>query len=102
MNNFSKAQKNVKNDMLILGIIQVIIVILSLVSDNFTIQNVLFAGALIAGYDSACKGTKTAGTIGIIVGILMILTILLGDIIDCLLGIFVLSHSLKYNKCFKK
>jgi len=102
MNDFSKAQKNLKNDMLFLGIIQVIIIVLSLIGGSFSISNVLFAGALIAGYNSAIDGTKTAGTIGLIVGILMILTILLGDIIDCLLGIFLLSHSLKYNKLLKK
>ena len=59
-----------------------------------------FAVFLFIGYNLAKNGSKSAGTIGIIVGILMMLTIITGDIIDFLLGLFVVIHSYKYNKSF--
>ena len=50
----------------------------------------------------AKKGNKNAGIIGIIIGILMMLTILSADILDFLLGLFVLIHSIKYIEIIDK
>ena len=92
---FEKAQKNLKNDMLLLGILTVIMAVFKF----NTIFNAVYAILLFAGYFQAKKGTKAAGTIGYITGILMLIAIVQGNIIDALLGIFVISHSGKYIDC---
>ncbi|MBQ4263699.1 MAG: hypothetical protein IJB83_05635 [Bacilli bacterium] len=101
MKEFEKAQKNLKNDMLVLFILELIILVFSLINRSFSFFTLIFAVLLIIGYIYANKGEKVAGTIGIIVGILMMLTILTVDVIDFVLGLFVLLHSLKYNKLIK-
>lgn len=53
----------------------------------------LFIGIILAG-----KKSPSAGYLGLFIGIIMALTIIDKDIIDCLLGVFLISHSLKYNK----
>ena len=49
------------------------------------------------------KGTKRAGQIGLVTGCLMILTIIQFDIVDFMLGLFLVIHSNKYlnNMSFK-
>lgn len=98
MAEFEKAQKNLKNDMIVLFILELIIFVFSIVNNAFNFFAIIFALFLLACYIFAKKGTKAAGTIGIVVGILMMLTILTGDIIDFLLGLFVVMHASKYNK----
>lgn len=101
MSKFEKAQKNLKNDMLVLFVLELIIFIFLIINNSFNFFALIFAIMLFVGYLFAKKGQKTAGTIGIIVGILMMTTILGGDFIDFLLGLFVLIHSVKYNKLTK-
>ena len=43
-----------------------------------------------------------AGIAGIIMGCVLIATILIGDIIDCVVGIFLLIEAIKYNKLYKQ
>ena len=100
MTDFEKAQKNLKNDMFILFILELIIHIFSLITDIFNFWTIVLSLVFAMGYIFAIKGKKIAGIIGIVVGILMMLTILFGDIIDFVLGLFVLIHSVKYNKLF--
>ncbi|MCI6931549.1 MAG: hypothetical protein MR765_00190 [Tenericutes bacterium] len=100
MNVFEKAQKNLKNDMIGLFFLELIILVFSIYTGNINIFSIGFAVFLFIGYNLAKNGSKSAGTIGIIVGILMMLTIITGDIIDFLLGLFVIMHSTKYNKSF--
>lgn len=100
MSEFEKAQKNLKNDMIVLFILELIILGFSIYSGNMNIFSIGFAIFLFIGYFLAKNGSKSAGTIGIIVGILMMLTIITGDIIDFLLGLFVVLHSSKYLKNF--
>ena len=101
MSSFEKAQKNLKNDMLILFILELIILVLTILTNAFNFFTIIFAILLFVGYIYAKKGEKVAGTIGIIVGSLMMLTILTFDIVDFLLGLFVVIHSTKYIKLFK-
>ena len=101
MSEFEKAQKNLKNDMLALFVLELIIFIFLIINNSFNFLALIFAIMLFVGYLFAKKGQKTAGIIGIIVGILMMTTILSGDLIDFLLGLFVLIHSVKYNKLTK-
>ena len=108
MTEFQKAQKNLKNDMLVLFILEIIIFAFPLFGSNYNIQNnyqnifsLIFSILLFVGYNFAKKGSKNASTIGIIVGIFMMLTILYLDVIDFMLGLFVLIHSLKYKKELK-
>ena len=91
---FEKSQKNLKNDMLVLGILTILLAVFKI---NI-IFNIVYAILLFAGYFQAKKGKKSAGTIGIIVGILMIVSIVQGDIIDTILGLFVFTHSVRYNE----
>ena len=57
---------------------------------------------LVVCYFLVKKGTKAGGIMSFIVGILMILSILSGDIIDLALGLFLVSHSSKYLDSYKK
>lgn len=101
MTEFEKAQKNLKNDMLVLLILDLIIFFFSLINKvNFF--SLVYAVILFIGYNEAKKGNKNAGIIGIIIGILMMLTILSADILDFLLGLFVLMHSVKYIEIIDK
>ncbi len=101
MTEFEKAQKNLKNDMLVLLILHLIIFFFTLINkaDFFSL---VYAVILFIGYNEAKKGNKNAGIIGIILGILMMLTILSADILDFLLGLFVLIHSVKYIEIIDK
>lgn len=101
MTNFEKAQKNLKNDMIVLFVLELIILGFSIYNGNINFFSIAFAVFLFLGYILSKNGSKSAGTIGIIFGILMMLTIIAGDIIDFLLGLFVVMHSSKYNKSFK-
>ena len=93
--------KNLKNDMLVLFILDLIIFFFSLINKaNFF--SLVYAMILFIGYNEAKKGNKNAGIIGIIIGILMMLTILFADILDFLLGLFVLMHSVKYIEIIDK
>lgn len=84
--------------MMVLFILELVILVFSLINGSFSISTVVFAALLFIGYTYAKKGEKTAGTIGMVVGILMMLTLLSGDLIVFLLGLFVVLHSSKYNK----
>ena len=101
MNNFDKAKKNLKNDMLILFILELLIVSFSLYKGNTNYFSIGFTILLLLGYFLAKNGSKAAGIIGVIVGILMAIAILNGDLVDALLGIFILFHSSKYLKLFE-
>ena len=98
MNN--KIIKNLKNDFLFLFILEILMLVFSLVTKNklLTISIGIYCIALFVGYFSARQMKKSAGVIGIIVGILMMTAIITGDIIDFILGIFLLVHSFKYIK----
>ena len=100
MKGFKKAQKDLKNDMLVLFILELLFFVFSIFSSSIslTFTSVIFAILLFVGYNYAKKGEKKAGTIGMVVGILMMLTIISADILDFLLGLFVVLHSSKYNK----
>lgn len=100
MSDFEKAKKNLKNDMLVLSILELIIIIYSIISGNINYFSFIFAALLFSGFILSKNGSKSAGTVGIVVGIWMMLTLLLGDIIDFLLGLFVVIHSSKYIKLF--
>lgn len=102
MEDVEKIRKNLQSDMIVLFILELIILVFNVV--NFSIVGII-ASAVIAillmtGYQKAKNREESAWVIGVVVGILMMLTILLGDIIDFLLGLFVLTHSLKYKKTF--
>ena len=64
--------------------------------------NIIYLVLLLIGIKFSKDEKKIAGTIGIIVSILMILSILSLNIVDFLLGIFLLIHSIKYQKMFNK
>ena len=99
MDEFKKAQKNLKNDMIFLCILELIICCGFLMIDGeLNIFSIVFSVFLFIGYILSKSGSKLAGIIGIIFGFLMILTILDGDLIDFLLGLFVAKHSINYTK----
>lgn len=97
-----KSQKNLKNDMLFLFVIELILLVFNFFKSGViaAIINLIFAALMYVGYVKAKEGQKVAGIIGMVTGILMMLTILNYDLLDFLLGLLVLIHSLKYNKNF--
>ncbi len=102
MNEFKKSKKNLKNDMLVLFIFEIIILVASIIVKEYNSFTIIFSLLFFIGFLKAKDGKKIAGTIGIITGILMMLTIFTLDLIDVLLGLFVLLHSIKYNKSYIK
>ena len=110
MNNDSlsnnKIVKNLKNDFQVLAILSLIvsigIFILYKEDSNIMIRFGIQIGytlLLFWGYTMAKQEKKSAGILGIIIGILMILTVF-SSIIDALLGLFLLIHSIKYKQLF--
>ena len=88
--------------MLVMGILQVISLVLMLTTGEFKVISLIFglvyAALYFVGFLSAKQGTKMAGTAGIVMGCVLIATILIGDILDCVVGIFLLIAANKYNK----
>lgn len=124
---FEKSQKMLKIDLLIIGIIYVIATIFTIITQISAIKilgdfegigygkNGLIISAVIRGaqmigmtvfvfigYSLAKQGKKSAGVIGMVVGILMILTILSGDILDFVIGIALVINSNDYLKKIKE
>lgn len=99
--DFEKIKKMLASDMKLLCILSAFLTIVSFFI-KFNIFQLIYTIFLFIGWSMANDGKKSAGTIGIIVGILMILTILTGSVIDMLLGIFLLIRSIKYKIFFKK
>lgn len=95
MNEFEKAKKNLKNDMIFLFILGLIGCGYSMYIGELYIFSIILTVFLFIGFILSKNGSRAAGILGIIVGILMIMS---GSIIDILLGIFVTIHSIKYNK----
>ena len=105
MPEFEKSKKTMKIFMLVMGILQVISLVLILTGE-FEVVSLIFGLVYIVlyfvGFLSAKQGTKMAGIAGIIMGCVLIATILIGDIIDCVVGIFLLIEAIKYNKLYKQ
>lgn len=105
MPEFEKSKKTMKIFMLVMGILQVISLVLMLTAE-FEVISLIFGLVYIVlyfvGFLSAKQGTKMAGIAGIIMGCVLIATILIGDIIDCVVGIFLLIAAIKYNKLYKQ
>ena len=97
--DFKKIQKQLINDLLILGILSLISAVYYLIA-KLNFMNIIFTTLLFMGLYNAKKGNQIAGKIGIVSGVLMMLTILNFDIIDFILGFFVLKRSINYNKFF--
>ncbi len=97
--DFKKLQKQLINDFLVLGILSLISAIYYLVTKS-SFFNIIYTILLFVGFYYAKKGNNIAGKIGVITGILLLLTIINLDIIDFILGIFILNRSIKYNKHF--
>ena len=100
----NKMVKNLMNDFLVLAILSLIvsigIFILYKEDSNIMIRFGIQIGytlLLFWGYTIAKQEKKSAGILGIIIGILMILTVF-SSIIDALLGLFLLIHYIKYKK----
>lgn len=103
MSDFEKAQKNLRNDLIVIFVLELLLTILFLIySGDVNIFTIVFVVLSFIGIFLAKAGSRGAGIIGIIFGILMLITILSGDIIDFMLGLFLLIHSIKYNKLSKK
>ena len=105
MPEFEKSKKTMKIFMLVMGILQVLSLALIL-NSKFEIISLIFGVVYVAlyavGFLSAKQGTKMAGIAGIIMGCVLIATILIGDILDCVVGIFLLIEAIKYNKLYKQ
>jgi hypothetical protein len=99
-----KYQKMLKNDFIFLIIIRIIVLALmtfniSIFQNGIESLNLLefFIGLvfLIIGVKTADNGLKIAGIIGIVYGVLMIITL---SLFDLFLGLFLVLHSISYLK----
>lgn len=94
-----------KNSFITLGTIQLIVIILSLIS-NFNIIELIIAGIsfilFFIGFCLADSKKKSAGYIGILIGILLLFSIIIKDYLSALIGVSLIISSIKYIKCFKK
>lgn len=108
MEEFEKVKKYLKQDMITLFVLEILVIVLSLFTNlvqykYYTVGIICclaFAIVLFFGFLYAKNGEKIAGTIGIVVGVLMMLTIINNEGIDFLCGVIVFVHSIKYNKYF--
>mgnify|MGYP003294691762 CR=1 FL=1 len=51
MGDWAKVQKTLKNDMLLLSILELIIVIFAITQNSLNIPTIVFAASLFAGYE---------------------------------------------------
>lgn len=98
MSDFEKIKKTLKNDMTVLFAIQLLGLVYSIFEKKFNYSIVIFALLFLLEYAFVDNGKKIAGIIGIILSIFLIIS---GNIINILLGMFVILHSFKYNKLVK-
>lgn len=103
--SLNNIQKKMVNYFLLLMFISLAIAVYVSIY-QFQVITVLHYGLIVlfhvVGYLNATKKKKIAGYIGVLVSITMILAILEHDIIDMLLGIFMLIHSIIYIIKFDK
>lgn len=90
----SKSQKTLRNDFIVLFILELLLVGMTISEGNFNIFNAIFAVLALLEIYLTSTNSKFSWIVGIIFGIGMISTIIIKDIIDALLGIFVLIHSI--------
>ena len=94
-----KVARQLASDFLVLGVFVVIILILSLLSGSFNFFNIIHLVIIVAGHSAAKELKPSAGVFGIIMGICLIISF---NLIDSLLGIFILIRSIRYNALLKK
>ncbi len=97
----NKNVKNLSNDMLALGIIEIILRFLDLVVyKNIHILGLIGTVLIFVTFYLAKKENKIAGILGIIISISIIIGLIgvIARLIDIVLGIFILIHSIKYLK----
>ena len=92
----SKYQKTLHNDFIMLLILEIIMIIYSLTSQEGVINifNIIYSVLSIIGFVLTLNNSKFSWIIGIVIGIAMMLSIMTFDIIDALLGLFVIIHSI--------
>lgn len=103
----NKIAKTLKLDYIFLFVLSLVLCVLYFFAYDKTISLRLIIQAgysllLFAGIFLAAKKKTAAGTMGLLIGVLMAMSIINKDIIDFLLGIFLVSHSLKYNNIMDK
>lgn len=102
--DYNPLGKTLKNDFIFLLVIYVIIFALMLF-DKLEIVTFLIRVAQVSGLSLglylASRQKLGAGIVGIVFGILLMITILEHDILDAFLGLLLFIHSLKYIKNYK-
>lgn len=88
MTELEIAQRNLKNDMVVLIILDLIFFVLSIFNGNINFYLIVLIAFQIYGYILSKNGSKSAGTFGIANGVLMMICIIRGDLIYFLLGLF--------------
>ena len=93
-----------KRDFLFLIVISLIVLVCYFKNFNSMVNYVRigYIAFLIIGFILANKGSKIAGIIGIIVGILMMSTIIDHDYLDALLGLILTIHSVKFIRNYNR
>lgn len=93
--DISKAQKTLRNDFFLLFAIEVISIVYVLTSKepNLNILTIVYTLLTLLGIFLTTCYPKYSWIVGMIIGLAMILSILDRDIIDAILGLFVVIHS---------
>lgn len=94
-----------KNNFITLGAIQLVVIILSLI-DDFNLMELVIAVVsfvlFFIGFCLADNKKKSAGYMGIIIGVLLLMSIVIKDYLSALIGISLIFNSIKYIKNFNK
>ena len=94
-----------KNSFITLGTIELIIIILGLVT-KFSLVELLIACLLFVlffvGFCFVDEKKKSAGYVGIFIGILLLISVVIKDYLSVLIGLDLIVNSIKYIKSFKK
>ena len=92
----TKAQKTLHNDFLLLFFLELIILAYTLTAGdkNINIFNVVYLVLTIIGFGLTFSNSKNSWIVGIIIGLSMMLSIISFDIIDAVLGLFIVIHSI--------
>ncbi len=101
MKNFKKVKNLLKQDLIVIFILELLVIGYQMYDNDIKILNIVLAFTVLFGYFCAKEESKVSGIIGIAIGSAMILISFLsiGSLLDLILGLILIIHSVNYNNC---
>lgn len=101
MKNFKKVKNLLKQDLIVIFILELLVIGYQMYDNDIKILNIVLAFMVLFGYFCAKEESKVSGIIGIVLSSAMLLISFLdiGSLLDLIIGIILMIHSVNYNNC---